>query len=522
MTGDPEETDAPGDGPSSGFVAMVLAAGLGKRMRSTRPKVLHPACGLPLAAWPIRAAQGAGAQEVIAVTGHGREAVEAALSERFPGFVRFAHQPEQRGTGHAVQCGMTALDGFPGTVVVLYGDCPLVPAEAVARLVAARGTAPLSLLVGQLDDPTGYGRILRDPETRSVVGIREHRDCSPDERALREVNPGLYAVDAAFLRDALSRLSSDNAQGELYLTDVVGMAAQAGGAVAVPWPMADLRGVNDRHELARAEAGLRARILEAHGRAGVTIRSPETTLVDADVVLDPDVVLEPGVVLRGKTRVGAGARIDVGCVLDDVDVAEGAFLKPYTVAAESRIGPAAQTGPFAHLRPATELGPDTRVGNFVETKKTRMGRGSKANHLAYLGDGVLGEDVNVGAGTIFCNYDGFRKHTTVLEDGAFIGSDSQLVAPVTVGRNAYVGTGTTVVRNVPEDALAIGRAKQDNKEGYGARLRRRFAAEKAREQASRAPAGNPPAAKDDPESALGNDPAAPAAPSADDDPERPD
>jgi len=480
------------------FTAIVLAAGLGKRMRSARPKVLHPVCGIPLAAWPIRAARDAGATDVVAVTGHARTDVEAAFTARFGDGVRFAHQPEQRGTGHAVACAMDVLPDATGTVVVLYGDCPLIPGAAIARLVGARGSAPLSLLVGTLDDPAGYGRILRDPETGAVQGIREDRDCAADERAIREVNPGLYAVDAGFLRDALANLSTDNAQGELYLTDVVAMAAARGGAVGVPWTMDDLRGVNDRWELARAEAALRDRLLAAHARAGVTVRDPGSTFVEADVTLAPDVALEPGVVLRGTTAVGAGARIDVGCVLENVAVAEGAWLKPYTVASESRVGPAAQTGPFAHLRPATELGPDTRVGNFVETKKTRMGAGSKANHLAYLGDGVLGEGVNVGAGTIFCNYDGVRKHTTVLEDGAFIGSDSQIVAPVTVGRNAYVATGTTVTRDVPEDALAIGRTRQDNKAGYAARLRARFAAEKARDEKKRAGAGQGAPAPDAP------------------------
>lgn len=468
---------------SAPFVAVVLAAGLGKRMRSARPKVLHEACGWPLAAWPLEAARVAGAERAVAVLGHAREAVAAALTPRFAGFLDTAHQPEQRGTGDAVRCGLAPLAGYEGTVVVLYGDCPLVPPAAIDALVRKRGAAKLSLLVGRLPDPAGYGRILRDAGGR-VVGVREQRDCDEAERGIDEVNPGLYAVDAAFLRSALARLSSDNAQGELYLTDVVAMAAEAGGVADVPWSMDDLRGVNDRHELAVAEAALRARIVEAHARAGVTVRDPAATYVGADVELAPDAVLEPGVTLRGRTRVGAGAHLDVGVVLTDVVVEEGARVLPYTVATDSRIGAGAQVGPFSHLRPGSDLGPEVHVGNFVETKKTRLGRGSKANHLAYLGDGQIGEGVNVGAGTIFCNYDGVQKHTTTLEDGAFVGSDSQLVAPVTIGRNAYVATGTTVTRDVPPDALAISRTRQSNKDGYAARLRARFeAAKKARRTA---------------------------------------
>jgi bifunctional UDP-N-acetylglucosamine pyrophosphorylase/glucosamine-1-phosphate N-acetyltransferase len=462
----------------SEFVAIVLAAGQGTRMKSERAKVLHEIAGRPMVAWSVDTALRAGAREVVAVVGHGREEVTAALAERFDRRVRTAVQSEQRGTGHAVACALPAIEGWDGPVVILYGDCPLIPETAVGALVAATGasTAPLALVTAILDDPTGYGRILRDGG--KVTGIREHRDCSEVERAITEVNPGIYAIDAAFLRQSLDRLSADNAQGELYLTDLVGIAAQSGVVESVRWDMADLRGINDRWELAEADGRMRERILRAHAAAGVTLRAPATILVDADVRIAPDAVLEPNVVLRGACTIGAGARIDVGCVLENVTVDAGAWLKPFTVATESSVGPRVHTGPFAHLRPATELGPDVRIGNFVETKKTRMGRGSKANHLAYLGDGVIGEDVNVGAGTIFCNYDGVRKHTTTLEDGSFVGSDCQIVAPRTVGKGAYVATGTTVTRDVPADALAIARVRQTNKEGYASRLLARFAADK--------------------------------------------
>lgn len=459
------------------LAAVVLAAGQGTRMKSSLPKVLHPVCGLPMVAWVVRAALASGATRVVVVVGHGREKVEADLRARFGTEVEIAVQAEQRGTGHAVRCGMEPLASFEGDVAILCGDVPLLEKDAISALVAARaGGAPVAVLTGQLDDPTGYGRILRDAQGR-VIGIREHKDCSPEERAIQEWNAGVYAIDAAFLRRSLARLEPKNVQNELYLTDVVAMAAGEGGAVGVAWRVESVAGVNDRFQLSEVEGVMRRRIAKRLGESGVTIRDPATLYVDADVAVEPDVVLEANVTLRGRTRIGAGARVDVGCVLDDVEVAAGAVLKPYSVAQKSKIGEAAQVGPFSNLRPESELGPEVHVGNFVELKKTRMGRGSKANHLAYLGDGIVGEKVNVGAGTIFCNYDGFQKHVTVLEDGAFIGSDSHLVAPVRVGKGAYVATGTTVTKDVPDDALAVGRAKQSNKDGYASRLRARLKAQ---------------------------------------------
>lgn len=455
-------------------------------MKSARPKVLHPVCGLPMLAWVVRTARTIGAHRVVVVVGYGREEVEADLRARFGSEVETALQAEQRGTGHAVRCGMEKLADFEGEVAILCGDVPLLEQEAIAALLEARGrpgAGPLAFLTSTEGDPTGYGRVLRDAAGR-VIGIREHHDATPAERAIREWNAGVYVADAAFLRAALADLAPANAQQELYLTDVVARAARQGGAEAVAWRAESVRGVNDRFQLAEVEATMRRRIARTLAESGVTIRDPATLYVDAEVVVERDAVLEANVTLRGRTRVGAGARIDVGCVLEDVEVAPGAVLKPYSVASRSRIGEAAQVGPFSHLRPESELGPEVHVGNFVELKKTSMGRGSKAHHLAYLGDGVIGEKVNVGAGTIFCNYDGYQKHVTVLEDGCFIGSDSQLVAPVRVGKNAYVGTGTTVTLDVPEDALAIGRARQQNKLGYAPRLRAKLkaAAEQAKAQ----------------------------------------
>lgn len=452
----------------SEVVAIVLAAGQGTRMKSAKAKVLHRIAGRSLVEWSVGSALEAGASECVVVVGHAREEVQAVLEARFGDRVRFAVQEEQRGTGHAVACAMEALEGRAGSVLVTYGDCPLVRSETLAELIDAGDKERCALVTAHLDDPTGYGRIIRD--RYRVSRIVEQADCDESQAAISEVNPGLYCFDLGFLRDALKALRSDNAQGELYLTDVVGAA---GSVADVLGDMTELRGINDRAQLAECAQSMRLRIATQLAREGVGITDLANTFIDADCVVEPDAVLEPGVHLRGRCRVASGARIDVGCVLEDVSVAAGAYLQPYTVARESSVGERAQVGPFAHLRPETELGEDSKVGNFCETKKTRVGKGSKVNHLAYVGDGIIGEEVNVGAGVIFCNYDGKKKHTTVLEDGVFVGSDSQLIAPLTIGKGAYVASGTTVTRDVPADALAISRTRQQNKEGYASRLKGR-------------------------------------------------
>jgi bifunctional UDP-N-acetylglucosamine pyrophosphorylase/glucosamine-1-phosphate N-acetyltransferase len=346
------------------------------------------------------------------------------------------------------------------------------------------GSGAMGLATCVVDDATGYGRILRDASGEPTE-IREHKDLRTDaERAVREINPGIFFAKTALFRELVAKLQPNNAQGELYLTDVIALSRAKGARViAVPSRAEVLVGINDRVQLADAEARLHRRIADAWRKAGVTVR--DGARIDASVAFEGDATVEAFAVLRGQTRIGAGVRIDVGCVLTDVTVDAGAVLKPYTVAQSSRIGARAQVGPFSHLRPESDLGEDAHVGNFVETKKTRLGKGAKANHLAYLGDGIVGARANVGAGTIFCNYDGFQKHTTVIEDDAFIGSDSQLVAPVTIGAGAYVATGTTVTKDVPADALAISRPKQENKEGYASRLKARMKAAKEAAQAAK-------------------------------------
>jgi len=458
------------------LAAIVLAAGKGTRMRSSRAKVLHELLGRPLVCYPIELARALGADPVVAVLGHQREAVEAALLARFgAGAVSVVEQAEQRGTGHAVRLAMPALARMAeGMVLVLYGDVPLLRRETLEELVGtARRYNCLALVTATPPDATGYGRILRD-ERGHVIGVVEQKDASADERAITEINAGIYCGPADFFREATAGLGTGNAQGEYYLTDVVARAARSIGVSAIEAAFIDVSGINDRQQLGEAEATLRGRINRAW-QAHATFRDPASTVVEPGVEIGVDAELGRNVSLRGRTRIGHGARIDDGCILTDTDVGAGALLKPYSIATEAVIGAGAIIGPFAHMRPGTQLGPDVHLGNFVETKKTVIGRGSKANHLSYLGDTTIGEKVNVGAGTITCNYDGYKKFQTVIEDGAFIGSDSQLVAPVRIGKRAVVGAGTTVTRDVPAGALALTRAAQIEKAGYADKVAERYA-----------------------------------------------
>lgn len=445
-------------------------------MKSDRAKVLHEVAGRPLIIWAVETARAAGAERVVAVLGHQLAEVKAVLDARYgEGTIEVAEQREQRGTGHAVQAAMPALSGEPDqrVVVILSGDAPLLLAERVAELARASAEAPshLALLSTRPSVPVHYGRLVRD-RAGVLQRIVEHKDATGDERRIDEMNAGFYAIRLGELRADIESLTTDNAQGELYLTDLAARAAARGGAAVREAPFDEVSGINDRVDLAAVEAAARRRILEHWMREGVSAADPASTYIDADVgPLGRDTWLGPGVCLRGRTRVGAGARIDTGSVLTDVEVADHAWVKPYTVASESSIGEEAQTGPFAHLRPGTVLESQVKVGNFVETKKAHIQAGAKANHLSYLGDVSVGSRANVGAGTITCNYDGFHKHKTTIEGGAFIGSDTQLVAPVTVGRDAYVASGTTVTKDVPRSALALSRVKQVNVEGWADRFR---------------------------------------------------
>jgi bifunctional UDP-N-acetylglucosamine pyrophosphorylase / glucosamine-1-phosphate N-acetyltransferase len=445
---------------------VLLAAGLGTRMKSSRAKVLHAVCGRPMIEYPVELARAAGSERVICVLGHQHETVRAAVR----GEVEVALQLEQRGTGHALMQAAPLLDGYDGLLLILYGDVPLLTEPTLRRLIDAASERRLAIVTTFPTPPKGYGRMVRD-ERGKLVRIVEEKDCSDAQRLIGEVNAGLYCGPARFILESLRALEPNNAQGELYLTDVVERAAREIEVATVAAPVEEVMGVNDRVDLARAERVMRLRLAEALMREGVTVRDPERLYVEPGVTVGRDSELGPGVELRGKTAVGAGARLEAGVVIADSTLGERVHVKPYCVITESTVGNGAIIGPWAHLRPGSTLEDDVHLGNFVETKKTRLGRGSKANHLSYLGDTDVGEKVNVGCGTITCNYDGYAKHRTVIEDGAFIGSDTQLVAPVTVGRGAVVAAGTTVYEDVPPGALALTRVKQVNVAGYAERKR---------------------------------------------------
>jgi bifunctional UDP-N-acetylglucosamine pyrophosphorylase / glucosamine-1-phosphate N-acetyltransferase len=470
------------------LACLILAAGKGTRMNSVKNKVLHTLLGVPMAAYAVERARDIGAAAVVTVLGHQMNEVAEVLATRFgPGFITVVEQKEQKGTGHAVRLGLKPLAGFDGLVVILYGDVPLLRADTLHTLVeTANKTGSLAMLTAVVRDPTGYGRVVRDDQGK-IREVVEHKDATHAQHRIAEVNAGIYAAPAEFLRKATSRLSARNAQGEYYLTDIVAQAAESIGVVSVHVAAEEMSGVNDREQLVVAEKILCGRIVREHMRHA-TFRAPRHVYVEATVTIEPDAEIGRNVVLRGRTHIGAFARIDDGVILVNTQVGKGAHVLPYCVATDTAIGENAKVGPFAHLRPGTELGPDVHVGNFVETKKTRLGRGSKANHLTYLGDTIVGEKVNVGAGTITCNYNGYEKRQTVIEDGAFIGSDTQLVAPVRVGKRAVVAAGATITEDVRPGALAIARVPCKQVDGYADRLAQRYP-HKASARTSTKPSG---------------------------------
>ena len=465
------------------LAAIVLAAGKGTRMKSAKAKVLHELGGRPLGWYPVKRALEAGAAPVVVVVGHQAEAVEAALVAALPDApVRFAVQAEQLGTANAVLAAKGALRGWKGAVAILSGDTPLLEGDTVRRVVAgrARARAPLAFATMTLDAPRGYGRVLRDASGRPARVVEE-KDASAEERAVREVNAGLYCADAGFLWRSLARVGKRNAQREFYLPDLVEIAAGRGGAPAVAVDAAEASGVNDREELARAAKVLLRRRASILMRSGVTLEDPDRFDCDEGVEIGADTVVEPGVRLLGRTRIGAGCRIGAGSVLKDVVLADGVTINPYTVANESTVAARAVVGPFSRLRPGSEIGEEAHIGNFVETKKSRIGKGAKANHLAYVGDAFVGARSNIGAGTITCNYDGEKKHQTRIGDGVFVGSDSILVAPIEIGDGAYVAAGSVLTDPVPPGALALGRARQVTKEGW---VEKRLAEKQMKERAA--------------------------------------
>lgn len=441
---------------------VILAAGQGKRMHSHLPKVLHPIAGKALAAHVLDTARRLGQSRICLVVGHGGEVVRSALAAAD---VACAVQEPQLGTGHAVMQALPLLDG-EGMTLVLYGDVPLIQAATLQRLVQAAGDG-LAVLTVDLENPKGYGRIIRDSAGR-VQRIVEEKDATPAERLVRETNTGIMALPTARLQDWLSRLSNDNAQGEYYLTDVVALAVADGVPVHTAQPEGEweVAGVNSKVQLAELERVYQLRL--AHGllEQGVRLADPARLDVRGQLRCGRDVAIDVGCVFEGEVVLEEAVDIGPYCVLKNVTVKAGARIAAFSHLEGAVVGPDAIVGPYARLRPGTELGAEAHVGNFVELKNSILGTGSKANHLAYVGDATVGQRVNIGAGTITCNYDGANKHRTVIEDDAFIGSDSQLVAPVTVGRGATLGAGTTLTKDAPADSLTVSRARQVSLAGW--------------------------------------------------------
>ncbi len=450
------------------LTAIILAAGEAKRMRSARPKVLHALCGRPLIAYPVGVARALGARVVVVV---GRAADEVRASVVPEAAASFVEQKERLGTGHAVLQTHVACGDAAGTILVLPGDVPLLSEATLRRLVehhvASRAAA--TLLTAEVLDPTGYGRVVR--EQGRPTRIVEHRDATAAQREIREIGTSVYCFDAQRFWPALARVTPDNEQHEYYLTDVIGILHRQGErleAVITDDP-SECLGVNDRGQLAELGGIMRRRILDRLMAAGVTVIDPATTYVDDTVTIGIDTVLHPNVSLAGRTVVGAECVVSAGCQVTDTTIADGVLLKPYCVLAESTVETGAQLGPFCHLRPLSHVGANAKIGNFVELKKSRIGRGSKVPHLSYVGDTQMGEGVNVGAGTITCNYDGAKKHETVIGDGVFVGTNSSLVAPLTIGEGAYVAAGSVITKNVPPGSLAVARGRQETREGWVSR-----------------------------------------------------
>jgi bifunctional UDP-N-acetylglucosamine pyrophosphorylase/glucosamine-1-phosphate N-acetyltransferase len=486
---------------SEARTVVVLAAGEGKRMRSTLPKVLHPLLGRTLLGHVLNAAEPLQAKRSIVVVGHGAEQVTAYLAQVAPD-ARAVLQAEQRGTGHAVRTVLEAVPDITGTVIVMNGDMPMLRTETLAAMVDAHEDtgAVATVLTADVDDPYGLGRIVRDGDGR-VAAIVEHRDATDEQRAICEINVGVFAFDAAALRGALGSLTAANDQGEEYLTDVLGALAAHGDHVAAhrSGDADEGLGANDRAQLAALAARLRDRINADLMRSGVTMLDPATTWVDVTVVVEPDVTIEPNTQLRGATSIAAGARVGPDTTLTNVVVGTGAQVIR-THGSDAVIGAGASVGPFAYLRPGTDLADSGKIGTFVETKNAHIGTGSKVPHLTYVGDATIGRDVNIGAATIFVNYDGVDKHHTTVEDGAFIGCDTTLIAPVTVHAGAYTAAGSSIAEDVPAGALGIARGRQRNIDGW---VERKRPGTKSAKAAAEAPARSDNGHADHPPSVAG-------------------
>src|SRR6266496_736084 len=451
----------------------IMAAGKGTRLKSKHPKVLHEVGGKPLLAHVIAAARKVvPGEDIFAIIGHEADAVQRAVEGTG---IRFVRQEPQRGTGHALMCAAKSLAAYE-QVIVLSGDAPLISPETIQKLrdFHQRNRAAMTLLSAHLENPTGYGRIIRaGARSNEIKAIVEEKPCTPAQRKIREINSGFYAFSVKALFDHIDDLKTDNPHGEYYLSDMAAVLRRAKKRViAVQTENAsEILGSNTRAELVELDQKMRMEKCRKLMEEGVTIFNPASCVIDSDVEVGADTTIEPFVQLLGRTRIGSDCRIRSYSVVQNSQIDDGVMVRPGCILDDARVQAGAVLGPYSHLRPGSEIGEGAHVGNFVETKKVKLGKGSKANHLTYLGDAEIGEGVNIGAGTITCNYDGVHKHTTVIEDGVFVGSDSTLVAPVRVRKGAYVAAASCVTEDVPEESLALGRARQINKEGW-ARKRR--------------------------------------------------
>lgn len=442
------------------LATVILAAGKGTRMKSDLVKVLHPVAGTPMLSFTLELARTLHPERLVVVVGFQRDLVRQRFSA--PDLI-FVDQEEQLGTGHAVVVASQALKNYRGNVLILCADVPLLTEGTVRKFLQSHEDcrATLSVLTASLENPRGYGRIVRG-EAGQLLRIVEDKDLRAGEEKIREVNTGIYFVEAEFLFSALLSLSTQNAQREYYLTDIVGKASSQGKkayAFLAEDPV-EVMGINTRLDLARANQVLWQKIAQRHMLAGVTLMDPQTTYIDRDVEIGKDTVIYPNCYLLGKTSLGGGCVVEPGCKLTDARVGNFVTIKASSVITESVLEDRVSVGPFAHLRPETVLREGSRIGNFVEVKKSVIGKGTKANHLSYLGDATVGEEVNVGAGTITCNFDGRKKHPTIIEDEVFIGSNTELVAPIKIGRGAIIGAGSTITKEVPPETLAVSRARQ--------------------------------------------------------------
>lgn len=448
--------------------AIVLAAGQGTRMKSRLYKVLHPVCGKPMVEHVIDHIREFEADRIVTVVGHGAEMVEEKLGSKS----EYVLQEVQAGTAHAVQQAEALLGDLEGTTLVVCGDTPLIRSETMQALIAHHNEsgAKATILTAIAENPTGYGRIIRGSDGQVLRNV-EQKDASEEERNVKEINTGTYCFDNRALFETLKKVKNDNAQGEYYLPDVVGILQSENELVAafIADDFNETMGINDRVVLAEAERVMRNRIAEMHMRNGVTIINPETTYISADAKIGRDTVLQPGTMIEGKSVIGEECKIGPNSQIVDSIIGDRTTVHSSVILA-SQIGNTTTVGPFAHVRPDSTLGDYVKIGNFVEVKKSTLGEGSKVSHLSYIGDAEIGTHVNIGCGTITVNYDGKNKYTTTIEDNAFVGCNSNLIAPVTVGKGAYVAAGSTITKNVPESSLAIARARQENKEDYVKKL----------------------------------------------------